>query len=142
MIKNAGTGDLEMLSAYLSEEVYGKAILTAIEAYGFDEKFQTVYIDVEDGECKGVYLYLYRSLFLYSSTNKIEIDFLEQMSGFAVPELVAGRKDNVNIVSWLLTEHEMETGAEMPVPTDREGKPVECLASFTEGGNEWAVLRG
>lgn len=35
----------EILEKYLQEEPYAGAILAAIEEFGFDEKFQTVYSD-------------------------------------------------------------------------------------------------
>ena len=39
--------------------------------------------------------------------------FLEQMLSVLVPEMVIGRKDNVNIVSWLLTDYRMDTVDQM-----------------------------
>ena len=102
---------------YLQEEPYAGAILAAIEEFGFDEKFQTVYLDSEkrnldtEGEqeteetVKGVYLWFHKNLLLYSKENKVDIDFLEQMIFMAAPDCVVGRKDNVNIVSWLLTDY-------------------------------------
>lgn len=141
MIRVANSSDLEKMRAELEQEPYGRAILAAVEAYGFDEKFQTVYIDMQEDECRAVYLYLHRSLLLYSSKNQIDIDFIEQMAGFAVPELVAGRQDSVNVVSWLLTEHTMEQAQQMPQIMDAQGHPVECFAAAGDTGSDWAVLR-
>ena len=42
---------------------------------------------------------IYKNVLLYSKENQVEIDFLEQMLSVLVPEMVIGRKDNVNIVS-------------------------------------------
>ncbi len=42
-----------------------------------------------------------------------------------VPEMVIGRKDNVNIVSWLLTDYRMDTVDEIPELCDEEGNGVE-----------------
>ena len=116
MIRVCAINDKEILEKYLQEEPYAGAILAAIEEFGFDEKFQTVYLDSEkrnldtEGEqeteetVKGVYLWFHKNLLLYSKENKVDIDFLEQMIFMAAPDCVVGRKDNVNIVSWLLTE--------------------------------------
>ena len=111
-----------------------------------DAPFETVYIDEEAGgesaekKVRGVYLWLHGTLILYCKENQVGIDFLEEMMGIEAPRMVAGRKDNVNIVSWLLTDYDMETGKALPEFTDKEGNPVECLGR-TEHEGEWAVLR-
>ena len=38
----------------------------------------------------------------------MDIDFLEQIVSMQVPEVVAGRPDNVNVISWLLTDYRQE----------------------------------
>ena len=43
MIRVCTINDKEILEKYLQEEPYAGAILAAIEEFGFDEKFQTVY---------------------------------------------------------------------------------------------------
>ena len=140
MIRECTNEDMQMISEYLSGGVYGRAILAAVNAYGFAERFQTVYVDVEAGQCEGVYLWLHGNLFLYSKKNKVEIDFLEQMFGIEAPELVAGRKDNVNIVSWLLTDYFREETEKMPVVRDRAGAVVEGVEAAGDGGDIWCVL--
>ena len=47
MIRVCTINDKEILEKYLQEEPYAGAILAAIEEFGFDEKFQTVYLDSE-----------------------------------------------------------------------------------------------
>ena len=47
MIRVCAINDKEILEKYLQEEPYAGAILAAIEEFGFDEKFQTVYLDSE-----------------------------------------------------------------------------------------------
>lgn len=44
----------------------------------------------------------------------MDIDFLEQIVSMQVPEVVAGRPDNVNVISWLLTDYRQEKAAAMP----------------------------
>ena len=61
------------------------------------------------------------------------------LQGIQAPERVAGRKDNVDIVSWLLTDYHMETGNTLPEITGENGKTVECLDRREHEG-EWAVL--
>ena len=36
-------------------------------------------MDIEEEQCKGVYLMIYKNVLLYSKENQVEIDFLEQM---------------------------------------------------------------
>ena len=103
MIRVCAINDKEILEKYLQEEPYAEAILAAIEEFGFDEKFQTVYLDSEkrnldtEGEqeteetVKGVYLWFHKNLLLYSKENKVDIDFLEQMIFMAAPDCVLGR---------------------------------------------------
>lgn len=146
MIRECRQEDLTALAGYLSEEPYGRAILTAIREYGLNEKFQTVYINVQPGgevtaeRITGVYLWLHRNLMLYCRTNQVDIDFLEQMIGEIQPDLVAGRKDNVNIVSWLLTDYNLTTDVEMPQFLDAEGRGIDCMAAHPEHRGGWSVL--
>jgi hypothetical protein len=114
MIRECNASDLETLEAYLKEEVYGKVILSLIEKNGFEQAAQSVYGDFEEGVCKGVYLCIYKNLLLYCKENQVDIDFLEQIVSMQVPEVVAGRPDNVNVISWLLTDYRQEKAAAMP----------------------------
>ena len=146
MIRVCKEADKEVLAEYLKDEPYGKAIAAALEAFGVDAPFETVYIDEEPGgesaekKVRGVYLWLHGTLILYCKENQVGIDFLEEMMGIEAPRMVAGRKDNVNIVSWLLTDYVMRTGKALPEFTDKEGNPVECLGRAEHEG-DWAVLR-
>lgn len=144
MIRECTEHDTEMITAYLQDEPYGRAILSAVREFGFKERFQTVYVDVtneEDGSVKlnGVYLFLHRNIILLCKENHVDIDFLEQWMGISAPDKVAGRKDNVNIVSWLLTDYQMETGATDPAVTDADGALINCLRGAEYEG-EWALL--
>ena len=69
----------------------------------------------------------------------MEIDFLEQMLSVLVPEMVIGRKDNVNIVSWLLTDYRMDTVDQIPELCDEEGNALKRDIRKKEG-QEWGVL--
>lgn len=141
MIRECNASDLETLEAYLKEEVYGKAILSLIEKNGFEQAAQSVYGDFEEGVCKGVYLCIYKNLLLYCKENQVDIDFLEQMVSMQVPEVVAGRPDNVNVISWLLTDYRQEKAATMPELLDQEGQPLEsgeeCSGAVEKG---WGIL--
>lgn len=144
MVRECTGNDIEMITAYLQDEPYGRVILTAVKEYGFAERFQTVYVDVvnaEDGSVKlnGVYLFLHKNIILYCKENHVDIDFLEQWIGISAPDKVAGRKDNVNIVSWLLTDYNMENGAAGADISDADGHLVECL-NGTQYEGEWAIL--
>ena len=114
MIRECTETDREILVGYLEEDSYGQAIFHLIDEFGFEQKFQSVYMDIEEEQCKGVYLMIYKNVLLYSKENQVEIDFLEQMLSVLVPEMVIGRKDNVNIVSWLLTDYRMDTVDQSP----------------------------
>ena len=141
MIRECNASDLETLEAYLKEEVYGKAILSLIEKNGFEQAAQSVYGDFEEGVCKGVYLCIYKNLLLYCKENQVDIDFLEQIVSMQVPEVVAGRPDNVNVISWLLTDYRQEKAAAIPELLDQEGQLLEsgeeCSGAVEKG---WGIL--
>ena len=71
----------------------------------------------------------------------MDIDFLEQIVSMQVPEVVAGRPDNVNVISWLLTDYRQEKAAAMPKLLDQEGQPLEsdeeCSGAVEKG---WGIL--
>ena len=146
MIRLCKEADRAALAEYLKDEPYGRMIADAVDTFGVEAPFLIVYIDEapggEDADKKisGVYLWLHGTLVLYCKENQVGIDFLEEMMGIEAPRMVAGRKDNVNIVSWLLTDYDMETGKALPEFTDKEGNPVECLGRAEHEG-DWAVLR-
>ncbi len=144
MIRICTEADRESLAEYLKEEPYGRLMNRSIEEYGFERPYQTVYVDeeppAEGGRIKGVYLWFCKNLLLYVKGNQVAIDFLEETMGIAAPEWVAGRKDNVNIVSWLLTDYQMENGLELPEICGADGEPVKYISSEEHAG-EWSVLR-
>lgn len=140
MIRECTESDREILESYLGVEAYGKAILELVNEFGFDKKFQSVYIDMEEESCKGVYLTIYKTLLLYSKENQVEIDFLEQLLSVLVPEMVTGRKDNVNIVSWLLTDYRMDTMKQMPELCDENGEPLKENVQNPQDDQEWGIL--
>lgn len=141
MIRECNASDLKTLEAYLKEEVYGKVILSLIEKNGFEQAAQSVYGDFEESVCKGVYLCIYKNLLLYCKENQVDIDFLEQIVSMQVPEVVAGRPDNVNVISWLLTDYRQEKAAAMPELLDQEGQSLEfgekCSGVVEKG---WGIL--
>lgn len=140
MIRECTEADREQLENYLAKDVYGQAILELVKKFGFDEKYQSVYIDQEEETCKGVYLTIYKTLFLYSDENQVAIDFLEQMIAVLVPEMVIGRKDNVNIVSWLLTDYRMDSVNKIPELCDENGNILKVNLQKMQEECEWAVL--
>lgn len=142
MIRECNASDLETLEAYLKEEVYGKVILSLIEKNGFEQAAQSVYGDFEEGVCKGVYLCIYKNLLLYCKENQVDIDFLEQIVSMQVPEVVAGRPDNVNVISWLLTDYRQEKAAAHArnfwIRRGSRWSPAEECSGAVEKG--WGIL--
>lgn len=143
MIRVCSEKDKEKLRSYLMDEPYGRTIQSAVDRFGFDRLFQTVYVDeapsAEGGSIKGVYLWYGKNLFLYSKENQIAIDFLEQTMGIEAPEVIFGKKDNINIVSWLLTDYEIRTVNGFPELSTVEGESSEWFG-VKEHGAEWTVL--
>ena len=61
MIRECTETDREILGSYLEEDSYGQAIFHLIDEFGFEQKFQSVYMDIEEEQCKGVYLMIYKN---------------------------------------------------------------------------------
>ena len=153
MIRVCTINDKEILEKYLQEEPYAGAILAAIEEFGFDEKFQTVYLDSEkrnldtEGEqeteetVKGVYLWFHKNLLLYSKENKVDIDFLEQMIFMAAPDCVVGRKDNVKILWWFLRFYFLTPPHITPYRVPQNANTTPCFAAKEAYAGEWGYLK-
>lgn len=109
MVKECGSQDRPALLAYLKQEpVYNTFMLADIADFGFDEKFQTVYMDVEGEECHGVYLCFYQNLILYSKNGKINISFLRQLLSEYIPDVVMGKIKDVKAVQRILPDYRLE----------------------------------
>lgn len=109
MVKECTEQDRPALLAYLKQEpVYNTFMLADIEEFGFDEKFQTVYMDMEQGECRGVYLCFYNNLILYSKDGSMNISFLEQLFSWYIPDVVMGKIEDVRIAQRILFDYRLE----------------------------------
>ncbi len=109
MVKVCGAQDRPALLAYLKQEpVYNTFMLADIADFGFDEKFQTVYMDVEEGVCRGVYLCFYQNLLLYSKDGEVNLPFLKQLLTDYVPDVVMGRIKNVKAVQQIISDYRLE----------------------------------
>lgn len=139
MIRECTETDREILGGYLEEDSYGQAILHLIDEFGFEQKFQSVYMDIEEEQCQRCLSYDLQKCTALFEREQVEIDFLEQMLSVLVPEMVIGRKDNVNIVSWLLTDYRMDTVDQIPELCDEEGNALKRDTRKKEG-QEWGVL--
>ena len=64
MIRECTETDREILGGYLEEDSYGQAILHLIDEFGFEQKFQSVYMDIEEEQCKGVFTCVTQTLML------------------------------------------------------------------------------
>ena len=110
MIIQCTEKDREMLVSFLRKEpVYNTFILADIEDLGFDSSVQTVYAEVEEGECVGVYLCFYKNLLISCEENRTNVDFLEQLFGMFLPDVVMGKPADVRVAAWLLTDYRSET---------------------------------
>lgn len=109
MVKECGSQDRPALLAYLKQEpVYNTFMLADIVDFGFDEKFQTVYMDIEEEECQGVYLCFYQNLLLYSKNGNINISFLKQLLSEYIPDVVMGKIKDVKAVQRILSDYRLE----------------------------------
>ena len=110
MVRICGEKDREILIRYLKQEaVYNTFMLADISDFGFDEEFQTVYMDEEEGKIKGVYLCFYKNLILYSKENEVNLPFLENLFFGFVPDVVMGKTENIDCVREVLKDYTGES---------------------------------
>lgn len=84
-------------------------MLADIADFGFDETFQTVYIDEEQGKIRGVYLCFYANFLLYCKKNEVNTEFLEQLFSMYTPDVIMGNTEDVRKVQWVLSDYTMES---------------------------------
>lgn len=80
MLKKCITDNLEQLLEYLNDEKeYNTFLIADINAYGFESDCQDVWMDIEEEQCKGVYLRFYSNLLVYSKEEKLNIDIMKEL---------------------------------------------------------------
>lgn len=110
MVRECTGDDRELLYEYLGgEAVYNTFLLADIADFGFEEAFQTVYVDEEQGAVKGVYLCFYQNFLLYCRENDVNMPFLEQLFSVYTPDVVMGKTEDVQKVQWILTDYTLES---------------------------------
>lgn len=78
MVRKCTEQDRALLMEYLRQEaVYNTFLLADIADFGFEESFQTVYLEEEQGRIHGVYLCFYQNFLLYCKENEVNAVFLE-----------------------------------------------------------------
>ena len=86
---------------------------------------------------RGGYLCIYKNLLLYCKENQVDIDFLEQIVSMQVPEVVAGRPDNVKCYKLASDRLPAGKGSCHAGTSDQEGQPLEsdeeCSGAVEKG---------
>lgn len=135
MVRICGEKDREILIRYLKQEaVYNTFMLADISDFGFDEEFQTVYMDEEEGKIKGVYLCFYKNLILYSKENEVNLPFLENLFSGFVPDVVMGKTENIDCVREVLKDYTGES--KVLYLLEETGKLVDGAAEILEAQPE------
>ena len=70
MIRECTETDREILGGYLEEDSYGQAIFHLIDEFGFEQKFQSVYMDIEEEQFE-MFTYLQSYMFTMCLTGGI-----------------------------------------------------------------------
>lgn len=110
MVRECTGDDRKLLFEYLKQEaVYNTFILADIADFGFDEVFQTVYVDEEPDGIKGVYLCFYKNFLLYCRNNEVNMPFLEQLFSVYTPDVVMGKTEDVRKIQWILPDYTLES---------------------------------
>lgn len=103
MVRECTGKDRVLLMDYLREEaVYNTFLLADIADFGFDETFQTVYLDEEEGKIKGVYLSFYQNFLLYCKENEVNAEFLQELFSGQIPDVIMGKVEDVRKVQDVL----------------------------------------
>lgn len=110
MVRKCTIEDQEILLEYLNRDAVSNTfILADIHDFGFDREFQTVYADIENGICSGVYLLFYRNLLISCGEDKADAVFLERLFEQQAPDVVMGKESCVRIVHELFDGYRMES---------------------------------
>lgn len=95
MIRVCDEEDKFVLEQFLNKNpILHTYIIADLEQYGFDKEYQTVYIQEQDGICRGVFLKYYNNLIL----SKISLELTrEEACGLLSPEItnIMGDMDSV-----------------------------------------------
>lgn len=109
MVRKCTVEDRDRLTSYLKEEaVYNTFLLADIDDFGFEEPFQTVYADEDEGEIRGVYLCFYQNFLLYSKENRVNIPFLKQLFATYTPDVIMGKYETVQELKEVLQEYALD----------------------------------
>ena len=110
MVRTCTVEDKDRLTAYLKEEaVYNTFLLADIDDFGFEESFQTVYVDEDQGKIRGVYLCFYQNFLCYAKENQINVPFLKKLFASYVPDVVMGKEEGVQKIKEILVDYTLES---------------------------------
>lgn len=110
MVRQCTEEDRKALFEYLKQEaVYNTFLLADIADFGFDEAFQTVYVDEEPDGIRGVYLCFYQNFLLYCRDDEVNMPFLEQLFSVYAPDVIMGKTEDVRKLQWILTDYTLES---------------------------------
>lgn len=99
MIRICNENDRAWLLDFLQKDpVYHTFLLADIEQYGFDNSFQQVYVQEEQGKCQGVYLRYYHNLILAGSPDEMDEEAVADLVTDQI-HTVMGRGELVKQVS-------------------------------------------
>lgn len=110
MVRKCTEQDRALLMEYLRQEaVYNTFLLADIADFGFEESFQTVYLEEEQGRIHGVYLCFYQNFLLYCKENEVNAVFLRQLFADYTPDVIMGNTEDVRKVQKILPDYTMES---------------------------------
>lgn len=110
MVRTCTVEDKDRLTTYLKEEaVYNTFLLADIDDFGFEESFQTVYVDEDQGKIRGVYLCFYQNFLCYAKENQINVPFLKKLFASYVPDVVMGKEEGVQKIKEILVDYTLES---------------------------------
>lgn len=110
MVRQCTENDRKLLFEYLKQDsVCNTFMLADIADFGFEEVFQTVYIDEEPDGVHGVYLCFYQNFLLYCRNHEVNMPFLEQLFSVYIPDVIMGKTEDVRKLQWILTDYTLES---------------------------------
>lgn len=110
MVRECTEEDRALVIEYLKQEaVYNTFMLADIADFGFEEVFQTVYVDEEPEGIKGVYLCFYQNFLLYCREHEVNMPFLEQLFSVFAPDVIMGKTEDMRKVQWILPDYTLES---------------------------------
>lgn len=99
MIRRCEERDRERLKVFLNEKpIYHTFLISDLDRYGFDEVFQTIYMQEQEGQCIGVFLKYFQNLILAGEGQELDYEAIGKIASHDITTIM-GKAETVRHVT-------------------------------------------